>query len=121
MAQQAWNITGPKGKSYNLGLFHGETTRHVVVHCNNSIVVIDFGVNESKTYSLFLDEELCEVTIDHTGGEEFSYDCRINHDVETPLNQQRKQYRAEEDRVEKIRLIAACAVVVFVALAFLLG
>lgn len=121
MAQHTWNITGPQGKSYNLGLFHGETTGHVVVHCNNSIVVIDFNVSESKTYSLFLDEELCEVTIDHTGGASFSYDCKINHEVETPLNQQRKKTRAEEDRVEKVRLIAACAVVLIVALAFLLG
>lgn len=121
MAQHAWNITGPQGKSYNLGLFHGETTKHVVVHCNNSIVVIDFGVTESKTYSLFLDEELCEVTIDHTGDENFSYDCKINHDVETPLNKQRKEQRADEDRLEKMRVFAACAVGLVVALAFLLG
>lgn len=121
MAQHIWSITGQQGKTYNLGLFHGETTHHVVVHCNNSIVVIDFGVKESKTYSLFLDQELLEVTIDHTGGDNFAYDCKINHEVETPLNKQRKQFRAEEERSERIRLVAACAVVAVVALVMFFG
>lgn len=121
MAQHAWSITGPQGNIYNLGLFHGDTTHHVVVHCNNSIVVIDFSVKESKTYSLFLDQELCEVTIDHTGDDGFSYDCKINHDVETPLNQQRRKYREEEDRAEKVRVFAACTVALVLVLAFLFG
>ncbi|MEM9929244.1 MAG: hypothetical protein AAF840_05470 [Bacteroidota bacterium] len=120
MAQHAWSITGHYGNTYNLGLFHGETTHHVVVHCNNSVVAIDFSVKESKTYSLFLDHELCEVSIDHTGGNNFTYDCRINHDVETPLNRQRRQQREEEKRSERIRLYAAVGLLL-VVLAFLLG
>jgi len=120
MAQQAWNITGFQGNIYQLGLFHGEDTHHVVVHCNNSVVAIDFSVKESKTYTIFLDQQLCEVSIDHTGGNNFSYDCRINHDVETPLNLQRKRQRAEEQRSERIRLFAAGGVLL-VILAFLIG
>jgi len=95
---------------------HG-TTR---LHCNNSVVAIDFSVKESKTYSLFLDQQLCEVTIDHTGGENFTYDCRINHDVETPLNKQRREQRAAEQRTERIRLFAAGGVLL-VILALLIG
>lgn len=114
MAQHAWNITGHNGHQYKLGLFHGEKTHHVVVHCNNSVVAIDFSVRESKTYSIFLDQQLCEVTIDHTGGENFTYDCRINYDIETPLNRQRKRQRAEEQRTERIRLIAAASVVLVI-------
>jgi hypothetical protein len=120
MPQQAWSITGHYGNTYKLGIFHGEDTHHVVVHCNNSVVAIDFSVKESKTYSLFLDQQLCEVSIDHTGGNNFTYDCRINHEVETPLNLQRKAQRAQEKRSEKIRLIAAVAVIL-VVLAFLMG
>lgn len=92
----------------------------MVVHCNNSVVAIDFSVKESKTYSLYLDHQLCEVSIDHTGGNNFTYDCRINYEIETPLNLQRKAQREQEKRSEKIRLIAAAAVVL-VVLAFLLG
>lgn len=120
MPQQAWNITGNYGNTYNLGIFHSKDTHHVVVHCNNNVVAIDFSVKESKTYSLYLDQQLCEVSIDHTGENNFTYDCRINYEVETPLNLQRKAQRAQEQRTEKIRLIAA-AVVVLVVLAFLMG
>lgn len=120
MPQQAWSITGHQGNTYKLGLFHGETSHHVVVHCNNRVVAIDFDVQESKTYSIFLDQELCEVSIDHTGANAFTYDCRINREVETPLNQQRNKYRKDEERSEKMRLIAAASVVVLV-LIILLG
>jgi len=101
MAQHAWNITGHYGKTYKLGLFHGEKTHHVVVHCNNSIVAIDFGVKESKTYTLFLDQQLCEVSID-------------------PHNLQRRKQREEEKRSERIRLFAAGAVLLIIV-AFLMG
>lgn len=112
MPQHAWSITGPLGNTYKLGLFHGATTHHVVVHCNNRVVAIDFGVKESKTYSLFLDQELCEVTIDHTGDDNYTYDCRINHEVETPLNQQRRKFREDERRSDRLKIIAAAGVVV---------
>lgn len=120
MAQHAWNITGNFGNAYKLGLFHGEKTHHVVVYCNNSIVAIDFGVKKSKTYTVFLDQQLCEVSIDYTGGENFTYGCRINYDVETPLNLQRKKQREEEERSDRIRLFAAVAVLVIIV-AFLVG
>jgi hypothetical protein len=120
MAQQAWSITGHYGNTYKLGLFHGEKTHHVVVHCNNNIVAIDFGVKESKKYTIFLDQQLCEVSIDHTGGENFTYDCRINYDVETPLNLQRKKQREEENKSERIRLFVAVAILVIIV-AFLIG
>lgn len=120
MAQHAWNITGHYGNTYKLGLFHGEKTHHVVVHCNNSIVAIDFGVKESKTYTLFLDQQLCEVSIDHTGGENFTYDCRINYDVETPHNLQLRKQREQEKRSDRIRLFAAGAVILIIV-AFLMG
>ncbi len=120
MAQHAWSITGHYGNTYKLGLFHGENTHHVVVHCNNSVVAIDFSVKESKTYTLLLDQQLCEVSIDHTGGNNFTYDCRINHDVETPLNLQRRQQREAEKRSERIRLFAAGGVLL-VIIAFLIS
>jgi hypothetical protein len=120
MAQQAWSITGHYGNTYNIGLFHGDKTHHVVVHCNNNIVAIDFGVKESKMYTLFLDQQLCEVSIDHTGGERFTYDCRINYDAETPLNLQRRKQREEDARSDKIRLFAAVAALVIIVI-FLVG
>lgn len=119
MAQYAWSITGHRGKTYNLGIFHGDDTHHVVVHCNNSVVAIDFGVRESKTYSLLLDDHLCEVSIDHTGGDQFTYDCRMNYEVSTPYNEERKRARRAERRAERLRL-AACAAVALIVIVCLL-
>lgn len=112
VAQHAWNITGYYGKQYKIGLFHGDKTGHVVVHCNNSVMAIDFGVREAKTYSLLLDQQLCEISIDPAAGEGFTYDCRINHEADTPLNVERRARRAEEQRSERWRLGAALAFIV---------
>ena len=120
MPQYAWNITGLQGTNYKLGLFHGDKTQHVVLHCNDKVVQIDFEVRESKTYSVFLDQELCEVTIDHTGGNHYDYSCRINHEAQTPLNKLRKSHRASQNRVEKTRLVLASCVVLLVVF-FLIG
>ncbi|MBB4079432.1 hypothetical protein GGR28_002052 [Lewinella aquimaris] len=103
-----------------MGLFHGDKTQHVVLHCNDRVVQIDFEVRESRTYSVFLDQELCEVSIDHTGGDRYDYTCRINHDAQTPLNELRKSHRDSQNRLEKTRIIAAGCVVLLIVF-FLIG
>lgn len=120
MPQHSWHITGYQGKDYRLGLFHGDTTQHVVLHCNDRVVTIDFEVRETKTYTVLLDHELCEVTIDHTGAGEYDYSCRINHEAETPLNKLRKTRRDSISRMEKTRMTIA-GVVVLLLLLFLVG
>lgn len=52
--------------------------------------MIDFGVTESKSYSFFLDDELCEVHIERGQGNQFHYRCNLNREAATPLNQMRK-------------------------------
>lgn len=120
MPQQSWTITGHLGNQFKLGLFHGDKTQHVVLHCNDKVVQIDFGVRESRTYTIFLDQELCEVTIDHTGNDHYDYSCRINREAETPLNQIRRNQLDERSRLERTRTIVASCVVVLVII-FLIG
>ena len=120
MPQFSWNITGFQGAQYKLGLFHGDKTQHVVLHCNDRVVQIDFDVRESKTYTVFLDQELCEVSIDHTGGNHYDYSCRINREAETPLNQFRKSHRDSQTRMERTRMAVAGCVVLLVVF-FLIG
>ena len=119
MPQLSWSITGYNGSIYRLGLFHGDADRHVVVHCNDRVVAIDFNVHATKTYSVFLDQELCEVTIDHTGGNNFTYDCRINREVATPLNEKRNQMKAEALRMDRLRLYGVVALLVVVVILWL--
>ena len=90
MAQFNWTYVSDEGKQYKVGLFHGNKTGHILIHVNNKIVQIDFSVYESKTYSIFLDEELCEIKLEQKDGK-FLYDLKVNKEVDTPLNRARKK------------------------------
>ena len=63
LAQFNWQVTGQTGQKYAVGIYHGLSTGHLVVHCNSRVVLIDFNVNQPKTYSFLLDRDLCELKI----------------------------------------------------------
>ena len=90
MAQQNWTYLGDHGKKFQVGLFHGPRTGHVLIHCNSRVVQVDFNVRESRTYSFFLDEELCEIELARRG-DRYSYEFHINKQVDTPRNRERKK------------------------------
>jgi len=50
---------------------------------------VDFKVRETKSYSIFIEEELCEIAIERQA-DRFVYGFDINKDVDTPLNRERK-------------------------------
>ena len=89
MAQRNWIYVGDDGKKYNVGIFHGQKTGHVLIHCNLKVLMIDFSVLDSKSYSFFLGEELCGIKLNRTG-DRFSYDFDIDEEVDTPINRRRK-------------------------------
>ena len=91
MAQFNWTYLGDEGKNYNVGLFHGNNTGHVLIYCNMRVVLVDFHVLESKNYAFFLGEELCEIQITSEGDNIYSYDFTIDDTVDTPLNRKRKK------------------------------
>lgn len=90
MAQFNWTYVSDEGKQYKVGLFHGNKTGHVLIHVNNKIVQIDFSVYESKDYSVFLDDELCEIKLERKDGK-FWYDMKVNKEIDTPRNRARKK------------------------------
>lgn len=62
----------------------------MLIHCNARIIIIDFNVLESKTYSFFINEELCEIELERRG-ELFYYHFHINETADTPRNRAKKQ------------------------------
>ena len=58
MSQMSWTYIADDGARYDVGLFHGDSTGHLLVYCNARIVVIDFSVLASKNYSFFINDEL---------------------------------------------------------------
>ncbi len=92
-----WTYLSDNGKRYHVGIMHGAESGHLLVYCNSNIILIDFEVLEDKSYSFFIDEQLCEISIERKG-KDFLYGFEIDRKADTPLNRQRK-------RIEKKQLI----------------
>lgn len=83
MAQLNWNVCSHAGRQYTIGVYHGAETGHLVVHCNSTVVIIDFNVVQAKTYSFMLDNNLCELSI-APKGDAYDYVLDLNDPVDMP-------------------------------------
>ena len=79
--QYTWTYTDPPNTIYNIGLYHGLDTGHVMVYCNDSIVIIDFNILEQKKYSFYIGEEFFELFLNKNEDGSFSYELKINNTV----------------------------------------
>jgi len=89
MGQFTWKYVDSQ-QPQTVTLYHGDKTGHVLITLNSKVLVIDFKVKEAKSYSFFIDEELCEVNI-KKDNDSFSYTFEIDKNVQTPLNERRKK------------------------------
>lgn len=105
MSQFTWTYIGDEGALHRVGLFHGDSTGHLMIYCNTRIVVIDFGVTTSKNYSFFIDDELCDIAVEEIDGK-FSYGFKVDEVTDTPRNRgRRKMARAEHRQIFVFSLI----------------
>jgi hypothetical protein len=115
MAQVGWVWVDNTGTKYRIGVYHGDQSGHVAIHCNLRIIQVDFAVKESRTYSFFIEEELCEVRLEKHKDGHFTYDFQINKTIDTPRNQIR---RADERVLRRQTIAFVVGVVAVIALAF---
>ena len=92
MAQLSWTYADNSGFHYNIGLYHGSNSGHVIVHCNENIVIIDFSILETKQYSFYVGQEFFELDLTKKPKNTFSYQLRINQKINSPLNILRRKY-----------------------------
>lgn len=90
MSQMTWIHIADDGSRHKVGLFHGDTTGHVLVYCNARIVVIDFNVTTSKKYSFFINDQLFDLEIEAKEGK-FAYGFRPDQIADTPYNVARRK------------------------------
>ena len=90
MGQFQWTVLGQTGKKYNVGIYHGDKSGHLMIHCNSKVVQVDFYVTESKTYSFFIDDEFFELEVEKKDSK-FLYGLKLNTTADTPLNNLRKE------------------------------
>lgn len=86
MAQQNWSYIDNRGQQYKIGLYHGDDSGHVIVYCDENIVIIDFSINKSKTYSFYVGDVLFELCLNKESQDTFQYEIKINSEISTPLN-----------------------------------
>ena len=115
MNQSHWTYWDDYGKQHIVGILHGIATGHLVVHCNSKIMIIDFNVLQSKTYSFFIDEHLCKLKVAPKDGA-FKYKLEVDENLNSVKNLKKK----EADRkymYQKIgSIVVAISVFLFVAL-----
>lgn len=111
MAQVGWVYLDDLGNQHRIGLYHGDQTGHLVIYCNMRVVQIDFLVKETRTYSFFVEDELCEVQL-YKEAQGFSYGFKVNKQVDTPRNRLR---RADERRNRRIILTVVAGLVVAIS------
>ena len=92
MSRLAWTYVDDYGDKYRVFLVHVAPNGHIVIQCNNKIIIIDFNVLRNKKYSFFLGPELCELNVKKED-ENFTYGLTINQTADTPLNELRRKYR----------------------------
>jgi len=111
-----WTYLADNGKKHVVGIYHGAESGHLLVYCDSKIIMIDFEVLESSSYSFFIGDQLCELEIE-LRDKKFYYGFNINKTADTPLNRIRK-------KVEKKHLMQSLAFVgglIFLVLGLLWG
>lgn len=63
MSQTFWVYKDKSGIDYNLSLYHGDDSGHVVIYSGIEIIKIDFSVKSEKVYGFYLGEDFFELAI----------------------------------------------------------
>jgi hypothetical protein len=115
MAQVNWVYLDDQGGRHRVGIYHGDRTGHLMIHANMRVVQVDFSVLNSKTYSFFIEDELCEVIVEKMKNGHFGYEFRVNKTVDTPRNRIR---RIDNKRTNRQLTWFVVGVVAVIALVF---
>lgn len=116
MAQMGWVFLDDRGGRHRVGLYHGDQSGHVMIHCNLRVVQVDFSVKETKVYSFFIEDELCEVRLFKEPDGRFGYEFVVNKTIDTPRNRIR---RVDERRIRKQMAILVAGFIVVISLGVL--
>ncbi len=111
MGQINWVYLDDRGGRHRVGLFHGDRTGHLLIHCNMKVVQIDFSVLETKTYSFFIEDELCEVIAEKMQNGRFGYEFRVNKTIDTPRNRIRRVDNRRNNRLLALVIIGVVVVI----------
>ena len=117
MNQFHWTFWDHFGRQHIVGILHGLKTGHIVIHLNSRVLLIDFDVFQSKTYSFLINEEICELQIEEQPSG-FKYDLGVNEEQETA----RKKLKRKEEKnflYQKIGAVILTSLLIFTITLFI--
>jgi hypothetical protein len=65
MAQRHWTYKNENGPDYEVGLYHGDSSGHVLIYVGQQIIKIDFSVFDEKKYHFQLGTELVALIVNY--------------------------------------------------------
>ncbi len=84
MAQKFWKYTCPESSQYDISVYHGDKTGHLIIYVGQEIIKIDFNVTTDKSYSFMIGNELIELKVFFSNGT--SVFSLINKTTNTAIN-----------------------------------
>lgn len=84
MPQVSWIYKAKDGKDYNVGLYHGDSSRHILLYSQSNVIKIDFSVFTSKSYSFMLGDDLMNLDVIYTNDQP-SYELCCDKDIIYPF------------------------------------
>lgn len=96
---------------------HHPTKGHLLIYCGAKVVLVEFKVFDSQTFSFFLEEELFKVTLTRTS-EGFEYDFGVDMEVDTPLNAERRKIRTRDRKYARIAMVGLVVAITVVIVGF---
>ncbi len=117
MAEMKWTYVADSGQQYHVALYHGNSTGHVMVAVNDKVTIVDFFVQDTKSYTLLLEEELFSLELEK-GPKGFGYAFTIDRNTDTLRNRQKKKDLVRQYVITGIVIIAFLSISIFAILKF---
>ena len=77
MSESRWIYYDPNQGTQTLGLYHGQDSGNVVIYHNSHVVLIDFMVHQTKSYSFIVNQFLFKLDVQHTNGKyQYSFEAK---------------------------------------------
>ena len=106
-----WTYVDSTGRKNQIGIVHfPQKSGHLMIYINKKISTIDFKIFESKTYTIFIESEMCEISVEKKGDQYF-YGFDINKEADTPHNRMLKK-RDRKHLLQTLLLIVGLAMII---------
>jgi hypothetical protein len=116
MPQVSWIYKARDGKDYNVGLYHGDNSNHVVLYSQSNIIKIDFNVFDAKSYSFYLGDDLMNLDITwNVNGPLYQLSC--DRDIVYPYSDEAARL-PWNDIVKAVLIIAVLGNIVVVVMSY---